>query len=61
MIITPTFTFNLKDGWFVGMSDYNFTWNWENNSKVDRSCYCFEARDRPDRLETALFGNRGTT
>ena len=30
MIITPTFTFNLKDGWFVGMSDYNFTWNWEN-------------------------------
>jgi hypothetical protein len=28
--------------------------------KVDRSCYCFEALDRPDRLETALFGNRGT-
>jgi hypothetical protein len=31
MIITPTFTFNLKDGWFVGMSDYNFSWNWESN------------------------------
>jgi len=29
MIITPTFTVNLNDGWFVGMSDYNFSWNWE--------------------------------
>src|SRR6185312_13923024 len=27
---------------------------------ADRSCYCFEARDRPDRLGIALFGNRGT-
>ena len=26
-----------------------------------QSCYCFAALDRPDRLETALFGNRGTT
>ena len=26
-----------------------------------RSCYRFEALDRLDRLETALFGNRGTT
>jgi hypothetical protein len=26
-----------------------------------QSCYCFAAMDRPDRLETALFGNRGTT
>ena len=26
-----------------------------------QSCYCFEALDRPDRLETALFRNRGTT
>jgi hypothetical protein len=30
MIITPTFTFNLPQGWFAGMSDYNFTWDWEN-------------------------------
>lgn len=30
MLITPTFTFNLAQGWFVGMSDYNFTWDWEN-------------------------------
>jgi len=27
MIITPTFTFNLKEGWFVGLSDYNFSFN----------------------------------
>src|SRR5580704_704123 len=31
-----------------------------NDSQVDRSCYCFKARDRPDRLVIALFGNRGT-
>ena len=30
MIITPTFTFNLAEGWFVGLSDYNFNFNWEN-------------------------------
>ena len=30
MIITPTFTFNLKDGWFAGMADYNWSFNWEN-------------------------------
>ena len=30
MIITPTFTFNLKEGWFVGLSDYNWTFNWEH-------------------------------
>jgi hypothetical protein len=30
LIVTPTFTFNLRDGWFVGMSDYNWTFNWEN-------------------------------
>jgi hypothetical protein len=30
MVITPTFTFNLAKGWFVGLSDYNFTWNWES-------------------------------
>jgi len=30
MIISPTFTFNLKEGWFVGLSDYNWNFNWEN-------------------------------
>lgn len=30
MIITPTFTYNLKEGWFVGLSDYNFSFNWED-------------------------------
>ena len=30
MIISPTFTFNLKEGWFLGLSDYNWTFNWES-------------------------------
>ena len=30
MLITPTLTYNLKDGWFVGLSDYNWSFNWEN-------------------------------
>jgi hypothetical protein len=30
MLITPTFTFNLAHGWFVGMSDYNWVFDWEN-------------------------------
>jgi hypothetical protein len=30
LIITPTFTYNLKEGWFVGLSDYNWTINWED-------------------------------
>ncbi len=30
MIISPTFTFNLKEGCFVGLSDYNWNFNWEN-------------------------------
>ncbi len=30
MVVTPTFTFNLKEGWFVGMSDYNWSFNWES-------------------------------
>ena len=34
MIITPTFTFNLKEGWFVGFSDYNFSFNWESGGAV---------------------------
>ena len=31
MLITPTLTFNLKDGWFVGESDYNWSFNWESS------------------------------
>lgn len=30
LIITPTFTYNLKDGWFVGLSDFNWTFDWED-------------------------------
>jgi hypothetical protein len=30
LIITPTATMNLKEGWFVGLSDYNTTFDWEN-------------------------------
>ena len=30
MIITPTLTYTLKKGWFVGLSDYNLTFDWEN-------------------------------
>jgi hypothetical protein len=33
----------------------------QQRSSEDRSCYCFEALDRLDRLVIALFGNRGTT
>jgi hypothetical protein len=31
MLITPTLTYNLKDGWFAGLSDYNWSFNWEND------------------------------
>jgi|GEM_PF-3150228 len=39
LIITPTFTYNVpgnlvpghwKDGWFVGLSDFNITFDWRN-------------------------------
>jgi hypothetical protein len=30
LIITPSVTLNLKDGWFVGLSDFNSTFNWED-------------------------------
>lgn len=30
LIITPTLTYNLKEGWFMGLSDYNWTFNWED-------------------------------
>jgi hypothetical protein len=29
MLITPTFTFSLQHGWFAGMTDYNWSFNWE--------------------------------
>jgi len=28
LIYTPTLTYNLEGGWFVGMSDFNWTWDW---------------------------------
>lgn len=31
LIITPTFTENLPDGWFAGLSDYNWNFDWEND------------------------------
>ena len=31
MLITPTLTYNLKDGWFAGLSDFNWSFNWEND------------------------------
>ena len=34
MIITPTFTFNLKEGWFVGLSDFNWSFNWESGGEA---------------------------
>ena len=34
MIITPTFTFNLKEGWFVGISDFNWSFNWESGGEA---------------------------
>jgi hypothetical protein len=30
LIITPTFTFNLKQGWFVGLGDFNWSFNWQD-------------------------------
>jgi hypothetical protein len=30
LIITPTFTFNLREGWFVGLSDFNWSFNWHD-------------------------------
>ena len=30
LIITPTLTYSLEKGWFVGLSDYNWSFNWEN-------------------------------
>ena len=34
MLITPTFTFNLSGGWFVGMADYNTMIDWTSNGSV---------------------------
>ena len=31
LIITPTLTYNLPHGWFAGMSDFNWTFDWEND------------------------------
>jgi hypothetical protein len=31
LIITPTLTYNLPDGWFAGLSDFNWTFDWRND------------------------------
>jgi hypothetical protein len=28
MLVTPTATYTLAGGWFAGLSDYNWSWNW---------------------------------
>ena len=30
LIITPTLTYNLEDGWFVGLSDYDWEFDWKH-------------------------------
>ena len=30
LIITPTLTYNLEDGWFAGLSDFDWEFDWEN-------------------------------
>jgi hypothetical protein len=30
LIVSPTLTYNLPDGWFVGLTDYNWTFNWKD-------------------------------
>ena len=30
LIITPTLTYNLEDGWFAGLSDFDWSFDWEN-------------------------------
>ena len=42
------------------LADIRFPFGPFLTTEVDRSCYCFEARDRADRLVIVLFGNRGT-
>jgi hypothetical protein len=29
LIVSPTLTYNLKGGWFFGLSDYNWTFDWK--------------------------------
>ena len=31
LIITPTLTYNLEEGWFAGMSDFNWTFDWTSD------------------------------
>ncbi len=31
LIVTPTLYYNFEDGWFVGLSDYNWTFDWKDN------------------------------
>lgn len=31
LIVTPTLYYNFEDGWFVGLSDFNWTFDWKDN------------------------------
>ncbi len=31
LVIAPTLTYNLSSGWFAGLSDYNWSFDWEND------------------------------
>jgi hypothetical protein len=31
LIVSPTLTYTLPEGWFVGLSDYNWMFDWKNN------------------------------
>ena len=33
LIIAPTLTYSLSKGWFAGLADYNWTFDWETAAK----------------------------
>ena len=51
LIITPTLTYNLEDGWFAGLSDYDWEFDWKNGGDATffwarRSAGCFTSATR---------------
>ena len=34
LIIAPTLTYSLSKGWFAGLADYNWTFDWENGGEA---------------------------
>jgi hypothetical protein len=32
LIVSPTLTYNLPEGWFAGLTDYSWTFNWRTNA-----------------------------